>query len=140
MFLRAARLGCLIAVLFAAGANGQSLKALRAQESEREALSREVAYTNSVCNSSMTASIDWRSLAGWPKDENLVAACDGALGAIEAMCRASGEVKARIGSLNNFICAGDGSGPSLGRASFRYGASPGVNGFSETKGYLDRAF
>lgn len=128
----------LAAMLAAAApiARAQSLKALRAQEAEEAALSREVGYTSSVCGTSIDASIDWRSTSGWPEGESLASACDGALGAIEAWCR-SGAGKARAQSISNFVCAGDGAGPYLRGSTFRYGASPGDNGFSDTASYLE---
>jgi hypothetical protein len=137
MMTRLARLFCVVAAAAAAtGAGAQSLKSLRAQDAEEAALSREVAYTNSVCGSDMDASIDWGASAGWPEEESLTTACDGALGALEAICR-SGAGKARASSLSSFVCAGDGSGPSLSGSAFRYGATPGGDGFSETASYLD---
>jgi hypothetical protein len=140
MLVRAITRGCLVAALLAtASAQAQSLKSLRARDAEAAALSREIAYTNSVCDSDMDAAIDWSSSAGWPEGVGLAAACDNALGALEAVCR-SGKGKARAQSLRSFVCAGDGSGPALRGASFRYGASPGVNGFGETKSYLSGAF
>lgn len=124
------------AALFAAGgANTQSLKSLRAQDAEDAALAREVAYTNSVCGANMDARIDWRSAADWPHGESLAEACGKALSALEAVCR--GGKNARAKSLSTFTCAGDGSGPSLSGRSFRYGASPGGGGYSETKSYLE---
>ena len=114
----------------------QSLREIRAQEAEENALDREVAYTESVCGISMSARIDWRSAADWPSSSSLASACDGALGALEAICRNNaGRTKAK--RINSFVCAGDGSGASLRGGSLRYGASPGDNGFSETKALLD---
>lgn len=125
------------AALFAAsGAGAQSLKSLRVQDAEDAALSREIAYTNSVCGADMDARIDWRSAANWPDGESLAEACGGALSALEAVCRAA-KGKARASSLSTFTCAGDGSGPSLSGGSFRYGASPGGDSYSDTKSYLD---
>jgi hypothetical protein len=126
------------ALLCAAEANAESLKSLRARDAEEKALSREISYTNSVCGSRMTSRIDWKTASNWPEDASIAGACDNALGALEAVCR-SDKGKARASSLSSFVCAGDGSGPSLGGASFRYGASPGVSGFAETKSYLDGA-
>lgn len=140
MLDRVLRAGCLLIALATAPAPAcaQSLKTLRARAAEETALAREIAYTNTVCSSDMAASIDWGSAAGWPAG-GLAAACDNALGALEAACRSSGKAKARAQALNNFVCAGDGSGPSLRGGSFRYGASIGGNGFAETKSYLDGA-
>lgn len=83
----------------------------------------------------MKSRIDWNSAATWPENASIADACGGALSALEAVCR-SGKGKARASSLSSFVCAGDGSGPSLSGGTFRYGASPGVNGFAETKSYL----
>ena len=116
--------------------SAQSLREIRAQEAEENALDREVAYTESVCGISLSARIDWRSAADWPSSSSLASACDGALGALEAICRNnSGRTKAQ--RISSFVCAGDGSGASLRGGSLRYGASPGGSGFSETKALLD---
>lgn len=114
----------------------QSLKEIRSQNAEDSALDREVAYTESVCGTSISASIDWRSAAGWPDGVSIVAPCDGALGALEAICRTK-DGKSRAQRISRFICAGDGTGASLRGGALRYGASPGDNGFSETKALLD---
>lgn len=119
-----------------AGADAQSLKTLRAQEAEEAALDREAAFTSSVCGTQINARIDWRSAADWPEGVSLAEACDGALGAVEAVCRADASRTSRISS---FVCAGDGAGPDLSGATLRYGASPGGNGFSETRAYLESA-
>lgn len=126
-----------VAMLFAgAGADAQSLKALRAQEAEESALAREVAFTSSVCGTQISAEIDWRSVADWPDGVSLVDACDGALGAVEAICRSDAS---RMRNLSRFVCAGDGGGPDLSGATLRYGASPRGDGFSETRAYLESA-
>ncbi|MGE0408677.1 MAG: hypothetical protein AB7P23_05365 [Amphiplicatus sp.] len=114
-------------------ADAQSLKSLRVREAEEGALAREVAYTNSVCGSTMSSSIDWRT-ANWPEGESIVAACDGALGALEAQCRSGAKKNAAL--LTSFTCAGDSAGPSLSGGDFRYGATPGESGFSETQAFL----
>lgn len=128
--------GVLTVVVGAASA--QSLKEARARESEEAALNSEAAYTKSVCGNSLSVSIDWRSAADWPDGVSLAAACDGALGALEASCR-SAAGKAQAQRIKRFVCAGDGSGPSLRGGVLRYGASPGKNGFSETKALLEDA-
>jgi len=111
-----------------------SLRDLRAQESDNDALAREAAYTSDVCGRSIPARIDWSSTGDWPSGSNLVAACDGALSAVEATCRAGRKTLVR-----QFVCAGDGSGASLSGGVLRYGAEPGGDGFSETKALLDDA-
>ena len=123
-------------VMSSTTASGQSLRELRAQEAAEQALDQEVAYTESICGNSMRAVIDWRSAADWPESANLVNSCDGALGALEAICRESdGQSRAR--RISRFVCAGDGNGASLRGGTLRYGASPGDNGFSDTKALLD---
>lgn len=117
-------------------ASGQSLRELRARDAEQQALDREVAYTESICGISVRATIDWRSAADWPSSASLTNSCDGALGALEAICR-NADGKSRARRINRFICAGDGAGASLRGGTLRYGASPGSNGFSETKALLD---
>jgi hypothetical protein len=124
-----------LAALAAAGAGAQSLRSLRAQESDAGALAREVAYTSSVCGSNISASIDWSASSAWPESQSLAGACDQALGALETLCR-SGRGMGRVAT---FICAGDGSGPSLRGSTFRFGASPGGDGYSSALIYLEGA-
>jgi len=112
----------------------QSLKSIRAQQAESEALESEIAYTNSICGGDITSHIDWSSASSWPEDESLASACDGALSALEAICRAGAD---RASSISRFVCSGDGSGASLSGGTLEYGASPGENGFADTKEYLD---
>jgi len=126
------------AFLVGASADAQSLKSIRAQEAEEASLAGEVAFTNSVCEANISSSIEWRTAANWPDGSSLADACDGALSAIEAICRSSGG-KERAGSISSFVCAGDSGGPSLSGGTLRYGASPGGNGYSDTKAYLDGA-
>ncbi len=123
---------------FASVASAHSLKEIRGQESENAALDREAAYTQSVCGNSISASIDWRSAADWPEGVSIAASCDGALGALEAMCR-NGAGRAKAQRVTRFVCAGDGSGASLSGGTLRYGASPGDNGYSDTKALLESA-
>ncbi len=126
-----------LCALFAV-ASAQSLRELRAREADDDALAREVAYTRSICENTLTGAIDWPSASGWPPDKSLAASCDGALGALEAMCRSQGG-KARAQRIMHFVCAGDGAGASLSGASLRYGASPGGGGFDETIALLESA-
>lgn len=130
--VRNAVLGAFALVLLAAPALGQSLKDIRAHEAEDAALAREAAYTGSVCGHSVSARIDWASASAWPAEESLAGACDGALSAVEALCRAG-----RKGVVKSFICAGDGSGPDLSGGTLRYGASPARGGYEETRAYLE---
>ena len=124
------------ALLFAGGASAQSLREIRAQEAAERALAREVAYTESICGTSISSSIDWRSARNWDSASALTSSCDGALGALEAICRSQGGAS-RAKRISRFTCAGDGSGASLRGGTLKYGASPGSNGFSETKALLD---
>lgn len=116
-----------LAALAASQAGAQSLRDLRAQGKEEAALAREAAYTSEVCDRPVSARIDWASAARWPANESLADACDGALGAVETICRAG-----RRDAVHEFVCAGDGSGPSLSGKTLRYGASRGVNGYAAT--------
>ena len=61
-------------------------------------------------------------------------ACDGALSAVETMCR-----QGRKDLVRSFTSAGDGSGPRLSGASLRYGAKPGANGYDATLAVLESA-
>lgn len=115
------------AALSAAGASAQSLKDLRAQERENRELARQAAFTSEVCGQTIAASIDWASAADWPAGESLAAVCDGALGAVETVCR-----RGRTKVVSRFVCAGDGSGAELSGKTLRFGASPGGNGYAAT--------
>lgn len=119
-----------------APASGQSLRELRARDAEEQALDREIGYTETVCGISLRATIDWRSAKDWPSSTSLTNSCDGALGALEAICR-NADGKSRARRIKRFVCAGDGAGASLRGGTLRYGASPGANGFSETKALLE---
>ena len=112
-----------------------SLKETRALEADEQSLSQQVAYTNGVCGLSMSAAIDWPSAAAWPEASELIGQCDRALGALETTCRA-GAPKAEIAGLARFVCAGDGSGPSIRNRTFRFGASRGGDGFERTRAFL----
>lgn len=124
------------AAVLSASAFGQSLRSLRAQEADEAALAREAAYTNSVCGGNISARIDWRSATSWPEGRSLAAACDGALGALETICRSD---RARGQRVSSFTCAGDGSGPSVSGGSFRFGATPGGDSYSSALPYLEGA-
>ncbi len=133
MFRHSALIAAFLALAATLGpAAGQSLRDLRAQDADEEALVREAAYTSAVCGRTISARIDWPSARRWPADASLAEACDGSLGAVEAACRAG-----RRNLVKQFVCAGDGTGPGLSGAALRYGARPGVNGYAETMSYLD---
>ena len=118
-------------------ANAQSLSEIRAQEAEQSALDKEVQYTNSICGTSMSATIDWPSAVNWPEKPSLSGQCDGALGALEFICKTA-DGKKRAQKVRVFQCAGDGKGPSLSGGTLRYGASPNKNGFEPTKTFLEK--
>jgi len=110
-----------------------SLRDLREEDEIARRLASEVAYTSSVCGAPISSAVEWRSLGNWPAFADLVSACDGALGAVEASCRAG-----RTRLVRRFVCAGDASGPSLSGGVLRFGASPVGDAFAETKALLDR--
>ncbi|MFN3958324.1 MAG: hypothetical protein ACK4NP_00265 [Parvularculaceae bacterium] len=115
------------ALLSAAGASAQSLKDLRARERDNRELARQAAFTSEVCGRTIVASIDWSTAEDWPARESIAEVCDGALGAVETICR-----RGRTNVVHRFICAGDGSGAELSGKTLRYGASPGGNGYAQT--------
>lgn len=121
-------------LVLADNAAAQSLKEMRARDAEERALQREADFTGRVCSSSISASIDWRSAADWPEGVSIARACDGALSALEAMCR---QGRGSGGEVSSFVCAGDGSGADLSGGEFTYGASPGENSFSDAKEVLE---
>ncbi len=117
----------LAGALCAPASSAQSLKDLRNQERLNAELASEAAFTGEVCGRTIAASIDWSSAATWPAGEDLVDACDSALGAVETICR-----NGRTNVVHRFVCAGDGSGADLSGKTLRYGASPGGNGYAAT--------
>jgi hypothetical protein len=133
-----AAIACLLAAGAAAPAAqdfpGLSLRDQREQDDSARRLADEVAYTSSVCGVTIASSIDRRSLRNWPAFADVVSACDGALGAVEASCRAG-----RTNLVREFVCAGDGSGAKLKAGVLRYGAAPTSDGFAQTKPVLDAA-
>ena len=133
-----ALLGLTVSLTVVPTVMAQSLKDIRAQQAEQKALENEVAFTNSICGGSISATINWSTVADWEDGESLAGACDDALGALEAICRGPGG-KARGGKVSRFVCEGDGSGPSFSGSTLTFGAGPGVDGFAETKDYLDDA-
>ncbi|WP_428407061.1 hypothetical protein [Hyphococcus sp.] len=105
---------CAASPVFAA----QSLREMRAQESDEAALEREAAFTEQLCGMSFDVTIDWRSFAGWPQDADIARACDRGLSEIEKSCRAGNAPR-----ITRFVCTGDGSGANHSGGTFSYGAS-----------------
>ncbi|MEM8935953.1 MAG: hypothetical protein AAGC77_06055 [Pseudomonadota bacterium] len=118
--------------------SAQSLKESRARAEETQAIQDQAQYTAHVCGNNLRARIDWSSLDTWPDGLSISDACDGALSALEAMCRGDGKDDAQ--SIAQFVCAGDGGGASLSAGTLRYGASPDGDAFSATKALLDSTF
>jgi len=111
------------------------LKTLRAREAEERRLAAETRFTGQTCGTSIRPRIDWSSVPdSWPSGVSIVKSCDGALGALETICRGD---QSRGKKVTSFVCAGDSDGPSLSGSTLRYGASPGDNGFNDTKALLD---
>lgn len=137
-YLFGAVIGSILTASSPATLAAQSLKSIRAQEAEEQTLDSEIEFTNSVCGTSISATINWRSASDWPEEDSLADACDDALGALEAICRAPGG-QSKASSISSFLCEGDGSGPSLSGGTLSYGASPGESGFADTKDYLEGA-
>lgn len=119
------------------GAAAQSLKEARAREAAERALNREAMYTREICASDLRTRIDWGSATDWPENVSLVSACDGALGALEAICRKP-DARPRAQRIADFVCAADGAGASLSGSTLRYGATPGVSGYRHTRAVLDK--
>lgn len=117
----------------AANVEAQSLKEMRAQDAEENALQREADFTARVCGGSISASIDWASADDWPEDVSIARACDGALSALEAMCR---QGKGR-GEISSFVCTGDGDGAFIDGGELTYGATPGESGFDDAMDVLE---
>ena len=127
----------LVALWPAPDTSAQSLKEMRERDDEERALQREADFTGRVCGASISASIDWSTFDDWPADASVVSPCDGALAALEALCR---DGRGTGGAVSSFVCAGDGAGASLSGGELTYGASPGDSGFDDAMAVLDREF
>ncbi len=120
-------------------ADDRPLSEQRVRQAEERQLQQEVAFTSNQCGTAIRASINWGASSSWPNaGKGIAKACDGALSAVEAICR-SGDANKVKSKIRSFQCSGNGSGPSLSGSTLRYGARPGSNGFSQTRSYLERA-
>jgi len=90
----------LLAPAVALSVAAQSLKDRKAQVGAEQALESEVAYTNQVCNSTISASVDWSSFDDAAESgSDPSARCDVALSAIENLCadeKAQAAVRERV--------------------------------------------
>ncbi len=118
--LRIGALAAAGALLCAAspGFAAQSLREMRAQESDEAALQREAAFTEQLCGLSFDVLIDWRSFSGWPQGADIAGACGRGLSDIETRCR-----KGEAPRITRFVCTGDGSGAGYSGGTMTYGAS-----------------
>ncbi len=132
-FLMIGVLGSFVAPTLALSSN-QPLKTLRAREKEEKQLDQEAGFTGNVCGTNISTRIDWDSAQDWPESASITKVCDGALSALEAICRGD---QSRGKKITSFVCAGDGAGPNLSGSTLRYGGVPGGNGFDDTKDYLE---
>ncbi len=84
----------------------QSLQEQKVQMSEEEALASEVAYTNQLCGSNISASVDWQSFSSADQDPELGLsnACDAALSAIENLCTSEDSQQAIKAQVNQVVC------------------------------------
>lgn len=127
----------MVTIPFAISATAvQPLSEIRAREQAEKQLRDEAAFTSKVCGTSVRARIDWSTAQDWPANANIAKSCDGALSALEAVCRSN---KSKGSKVKSFVCKGDGSGPGLSGSTLVYGASPGSKGFGATKSMLDDA-
>ena len=125
---------CVAVPMVSAAYANQPLRTLRAREAAERELDQEAGFTGKVCGTSISTRIDWATAADWPENANIAKACDGALGALEAICRSD---RSRGSRITSFVCSGDGSGPDLSGSTLYYGATPGQSGFDETKSFLE---
>ena len=102
----------------APAAAAESLREIRAQETQEAALEREAAFTEQLCGISFDTVIDWRSFSGWSEDADVARACDRGLSDIETRCR-----KGEAPRITRFVCTGDGSGANYSGGTMTYGAS-----------------
>lgn len=114
---------CLAAAACAGAATSalaaQSLRAMRAQQSEERALEDQAAYTQELCGVRFEVVIDWPSFDHWPESASVARACDRGLSEIETGCRNGAAPR-----ISRFVCTGDGSGGAERGGAFEYGASP----------------
>ncbi len=84
----------------------QSLQEKKVQMNEEETLASEVAYTNQVCGSDISASVDWQSFSSAEQDIELRLSnsCDAALSAIENLCSSENNQQAIKSQVDQVVC------------------------------------
>ncbi|MEZ5891945.1 MAG: hypothetical protein R3C58_02180 [Parvularculaceae bacterium] len=98
--------------------SAQSLKEMRAQQSEESDLEDQANYTRQLCGINFDVVIDWPSFSSWPAGADVARACDRGLSEIETDCR-----NGKAPRVTRFVCTGDGSGFSNRGGVVQYGAS-----------------
>ena len=81
-------LAVMLSVSFGQDAQAQSLKQRKQLQSQEQALQQEVDYTNQVCQSNISAEVDWQSFDAYaaPDMDGVTVSCDAALSALESLC------------------------------------------------------
>ena len=96
----------LVLFIFPQFAFAQSLQEKKVQISAEQALASEVAYTNQVCGSDISASVDWQSFSSADRDPEfgISSSCDAALSAIENLCTSEDSQQAIKAQVNQVVC------------------------------------
>ncbi len=120
----------------------QSLKERKAQMGQEEALASEVAYTNQVCGSSISASVDWQSFsnADLEAEQGLSGSCDAALSAIENLCANEQNQEAIRNQVDQVVCSkGSSRGVTLRQGTLMFQMDgPQGNDFEFVRDYLKK--
>ena len=142
MFKTAYRLGLgvLAVTLVTAGVQAQTLKERKAQQQQSAALESEVAYTNKICGSAISAEVDWSRYAGPVGDAT--SSCDAALSALESLCAdqlSQEEIQQRV---DQVVCTkGKDRQVSLKKGTLTFQMDgPGMDDFRYIRDYLTSAF
>jgi len=137
-------IGAITLVLSPALGSAQTLKERKAQLGEEEALASEVAYTNEVCGSNISASVDWQSFsnADLESDADPSGSCDAALSAIENMCTDERGQQAVKGQVSEVVCSkGTSRGVTLQQGTLMFEINgPHGDDFKFVRDYLSREF
>ena len=126
--------------LVSGGGQAQTLKERKAQQKQSAALQSEVAYTNKICGSTISAEVDWARYAG-PVGE-ATNSCDAALSALESLCAdqlSQEEIQRRV---DQVVCTkGDDREVSLKKGTLTFQMDgPGLDDFRYIRDYLTSAF
>ena len=139
-FVKHVGMGALALCVLATAGHAQTLKERKAQQKQTAALQSEVAYTNQICGSAISAEVDWSRYAGPVREAT--SSCDAALSALESLCAdqlSQEEIQKRV---DQVVCTkGDDRQVSLKKGTLTFQMDgPGLDDFRYIRDYLTSAF